>query len=169
MDPSKRLESLKLSPEMMRAVRYFSITRAREIKAFHDNDILRDYIDIVYSAIMVELLKADPDFRGKIYGREKATYSTEFKFEENLFEKGKKGSVNYKNGVYTFTYQPPKDFIAGKIVAELNEEPAPFGYICVDDMIKTLRNNRQRYHEYKDFIERNQIPKSQRTADSRKN
>ena len=124
---------------------------------------------MAFSAILLEIVKLNPRISGTAYEREKATFSTEYKFEENLFEEGKGGSIEYKDGVYTYTYRAPKDFIAGKIVPTFEGDPQPLGYPCTKALLDEFKQCRSNYQKYRDFVADNQIPLFERTPDSRKN
>lgn len=151
-NPYERLNNSKLNDESKRVLKYFSIMQTEKVRHFYTEPLLKRYVEIVFATIMLGLKDQAPEKNAVLEARHKSKPSSELKFEENVLEDGKGGSINKQSDdVYSIVCESPADIVAGKIITKRCDFPIVTGYTCLEEMKEQKDINDHKYHEYKDF------------------
>lgn len=151
-NPYDRLNNSKLNDKSKRILKYFSIKQTEKVRHFYTEPLLKRYVEIVFATIMLGLKDQAPEKNAVLEARHKSKPSTELKFEENVLEDGKNGSITKQSDdVYAIACESPTDIVAGKIITKRCNHPIVTGYTCLEEMKEQKEINERKYHEYTDF------------------
>ena len=151
-NPYERLNNSILNDKSKRILKYFSIKQTEKVRHFYTEPLLKRYVEIVFATIMLGLKDQAPEKNSVLEARHKSKPSSELKFEENVLEDGKGGSINKQSDdVYSIVCESPADIVAGKILTKRCDFPIVTGYTCLEEMKEQKEINERKYHEYTDF------------------
>ena len=142
-------------PTVRQAMNYFAQKNAKRLVPFRDDPLLTEYFRFVYAIILLGFKEQHSGYEATADMRNKSIYSTELKFLENLsLSKGGKVQKNPDNS-FTFSYRPPTDIIAGRIIFKPFSLPYFPEMNCMNFKREELDNMMNNYNKFDKYYSKN--------------